>query len=308
MATTIRKYDYNYFVVVVSQYQWEQQFSKELGEALMHCGALNAMEMTNHFSPRFGNMTTFLNIYDKQQVRQPRTNLYHPYAFVGIPGLSAGMGFERLRANQGFYLNAAIYPYADLTVRLRYNSLTSMYAFDQDQFHKQFHFDDTYEDVFYNYDMSLRKNIGQILSADFPAYNNFRQNIYYEAIDEIIYSNTPAGQSSEAERVFLLPGEKLIRKDKKGGQTDTEGMNDIYVQLSYKTQYYRYVMNHIYQFIKHECLPPYTDTRADFNDASLGAYVCFDYAKLLQIELGYDASLTPEIFKCYSGIVPYKCP
>ena len=149
--------------------------------------------MTNHYSSRFGNLTTFLNIYDKNQVRQPRTNLYHPYAFVGIPGLSAGMGFERLRSNQGFYLNATIYPYADLTVRLRYNSLTSMYAFDQDQFHKQFHFDDSYEDVFYNYDMSLRRNLGQILSADFPAYNNYRQNIYYEAIDEIIYSNTAAG-------------------------------------------------------------------------------------------------------------------
>ena len=82
-----------------------------------------------------------------------------------------------------------------------------MYAFDTDQFHKQFHFDDTHEDVFYNYDMSLRRQIGQILSADFPAYNNFRQNIYYEAIDEVIYSNTPAGQSSEGERVYLLPGE-----------------------------------------------------------------------------------------------------
>ena len=65
----------------------------------MHCGALNIMEMMNHFSPRFGNLTTFFNIYDNEQVRKPKTNLYHPYVFVGIPGLSPGMGFEKLRAN-----------------------------------------------------------------------------------------------------------------------------------------------------------------------------------------------------------------
>ena len=64
MAKRIRAYDYNYFIVVASQHSWEQQFSKELGETLMHCGALNIMEMTNHFSPRFGNSTKFLNIYD----------------------------------------------------------------------------------------------------------------------------------------------------------------------------------------------------------------------------------------------------
>ena len=39
MAEEIKKYDYNYFVVVVSQYQWENFFSKELGEVLANCGA-----------------------------------------------------------------------------------------------------------------------------------------------------------------------------------------------------------------------------------------------------------------------------
>ena len=185
MATRIRAYDYNYFIVVASQYQWEQQFSKELGETLMHCGALNIMEMTNHYSPRFGNSTKFLNVYDVTQIRQPRNNLYHPYAFVGIPGLSPGMGFEKLRSNQGYYLTTGDYPYAELVVRLRYNSLTSMYAFDQEQYHPHFHFDDSYQTVFQNYDMSLRTQIGQILTADLPAYYNFRQNIYMEALDEV---------------------------------------------------------------------------------------------------------------------------
>ena len=128
MAQRIRAYNYNYFIVVVSQHSWELQFSKELGEALLHCGALNIAEMAAHFSPRFGNRTTFQDIYNNS--RMTRTNEYHPYAFVGIPGLSPGMGFERLRANQGFYLHTGNYPFAELLVNLRYNSLTSMYNFE----------------------------------------------------------------------------------------------------------------------------------------------------------------------------------
>ena len=114
--------------MVVSQYAWEPYFSLELGEALMHCGALNIAEMATHFSPRFGNKTTFEDFYSKS--RFTRTNMYHPYAFVGIPGLSPGQGFERLRANQGFYLHDGDYPYADLFINLRYNALTSLYNFE----------------------------------------------------------------------------------------------------------------------------------------------------------------------------------
>lgn len=65
MARRIRQYDYNYFIVVISQHSWEKQFSQELGEALLNCGALNVAEMTSHYSPRFGNKTTFDNIYNK---------------------------------------------------------------------------------------------------------------------------------------------------------------------------------------------------------------------------------------------------
>ena len=65
MANRIRMYDYNYFIVVISQHSWEGQFSKELGEALLHCGALNVAEMTAHFSPRYGNKTTAEDIYNK---------------------------------------------------------------------------------------------------------------------------------------------------------------------------------------------------------------------------------------------------
>jgi hypothetical protein len=61
------------------------------------------MEFTNFFSAFHGNKTTFHDWFDKSLF--PRHNLYHPYAFIGIPGLSPGMGFEMLRPNQGYYLN-----------------------------------------------------------------------------------------------------------------------------------------------------------------------------------------------------------
>ena len=44
------------------------------------------------------------------------------------------------------------------------------------------------------------------MAADYPAYYNFRQNIYMEALDEVFQSTTELGQASEAEKVYLPPG------------------------------------------------------------------------------------------------------
>ncbi len=64
MARKIKEYGYNYFVVIVSNYSWEQFFSKELAEVLQNCGALNIMEFSSHFSPKYGNKTTDFGIFD----------------------------------------------------------------------------------------------------------------------------------------------------------------------------------------------------------------------------------------------------
>lgn len=86
------------------------------------------MEFTNHYSPRFGNKTYVRGVGDTDPFIH--TNFGHPYAFVGIPGLPPGKGFERLRSNQGFYLSRGTVPYAELKVKLRYNNLIGMYSFD----------------------------------------------------------------------------------------------------------------------------------------------------------------------------------
>ena len=48
--------------------------------------------MTNHYSIRFGNKTTVRGLQDSDPMIH--TNFYHPYAFVGIPGLRTGKAFE----------------------------------------------------------------------------------------------------------------------------------------------------------------------------------------------------------------------
>jgi hypothetical protein len=39
LATRIKMYDSNYFIILVSQNSWENNFSKELGDVLMNCGS-----------------------------------------------------------------------------------------------------------------------------------------------------------------------------------------------------------------------------------------------------------------------------
>ncbi len=58
------------------------------------------------------------------------SNFYHPYTFIGIPGLPSGKAFEALRSNQGFHMSVGTYAYAELKVRLRFNKVVGLYTFD----------------------------------------------------------------------------------------------------------------------------------------------------------------------------------
>jgi len=69
-------------------------------------------------------------------------NFYHPYAFIGIPGLAPGKGFEALRANWGFHLSVGSYAYAELRVRFRYNRFAQVYTFDDHQYMSDYHYKD----------------------------------------------------------------------------------------------------------------------------------------------------------------------
>ena len=136
------------------------------------------MEFTNYFSTFHGNKTTFNNWFGQDMF--PKHNLYHPYAFVGIPGLSPGMGFEIMRSNQGYYLSLANQPYAEMRIILRYSSLLGMYTFDeQHQHHKGNKFiNSEYASILSNVDFSLRRTLGQIMQADLATDYNFKTSIY----------------------------------------------------------------------------------------------------------------------------------
>ncbi len=114
MAQKILSYNSSYFIVIISGNAWELYFSQELGNAIMGCGGLNIMEFANHYSVHFGEKTRHRNLTDTDPFTH--TNFYHPYAFVGIPGLPKGKGFESLRQNAGFFLNVGTVPPAEVTV------------------------------------------------------------------------------------------------------------------------------------------------------------------------------------------------
>lgn len=65
---------------------------RELGEVLMSCGGFAMKEWVHHFSSRFGQKTAVKNVNDTNPFLF--TNFYHPFAFIGIPGLAPGKAFE----------------------------------------------------------------------------------------------------------------------------------------------------------------------------------------------------------------------
>lgn len=50
------------------------------------------MEFSHQYSQKFGSKTTFYNFSDSDPLE--KNNFYHPYAFIGIPGLPPGKGYE----------------------------------------------------------------------------------------------------------------------------------------------------------------------------------------------------------------------
>ena len=92
MAKEIRKYDSNYFVIVVSNYAWEQYLSEDLVRTIENCGGFLIKEFFNIAKARYGNFTTVTGFQNYETLT--KTNLYHPYAFIGIPGLPPGKAYE----------------------------------------------------------------------------------------------------------------------------------------------------------------------------------------------------------------------
>jgi len=92
MAKEIRKYDSNYFIVIISNYAWEKHFSEDLGQTIENCGGWLIKEYMNLGAARFGNFTRVTDFQSEEMLEH--TKMFHPYAFIGIPGLPPGKAFE----------------------------------------------------------------------------------------------------------------------------------------------------------------------------------------------------------------------
>lgn len=96
-------------------------------------------------------------------------------------------------------------------MRLRWNKLTQMYAFDQYQYNEPNHFIDDWQSIFNATDMSVRAVFPKIYQAEVPAFYNFRTNIYLPALDTVFFSNTTLGNRTELEPLVTMPHEILER-------------------------------------------------------------------------------------------------
>ena len=94
MAKKIREFNSSHFIIVTSQYGWESYFSEDLGRTLENCGAILIKEFTNLASARFGNFTRIYKNEFWTNEKLFKTKMFHPYAFIGIPGLPPGMAYE----------------------------------------------------------------------------------------------------------------------------------------------------------------------------------------------------------------------
>jgi hypothetical protein len=231
--------------ILVSCYGWEKYFTPELADILARYGALNILEMKQYFNFNSNNQNTesILNEH----------HYYHPYAFIGIPNIGPGKGFESLRSNKGHYLSVSDLPTAELLVKLKFNKYARNYYFAETQYNsnaEKFAFVDDFEYLHNSKDYSLRNLFPLLLYANMTTDINFGFNIYDAnlKIDKLI-SNTNTMLETELERVVLGSGIGSIRKF----TNNTVYQNAVDVtKVSYYDYYVAAGVNGL------ECRAPYT--------------------------------------------------
>jgi len=100
MAQHLRTFNASYFVVVASTIAWEWQAPRTLVQTMEFCGAYHFGQWAHIFAEQVHYRS---NTSDLQQTASQQ-EFGHPYAFVGIPGIGSGMGWESLMYNTGHYL------------------------------------------------------------------------------------------------------------------------------------------------------------------------------------------------------------
>eukprot|EP00929_Paragymnodinium_shiwhaense_P070176 TRINITY_DN35528_c0_g1_i1.p1 TRINITY_DN35528_c0_g1~~TRINITY_DN35528_c0_g1_i1.p1 ORF type:complete len:712 (-),score=75.35 TRINITY_DN35528_c0_g1_i1:148-2283(-) len=103
MSKDIRLFNSSFFVVVVSSIAWEWHAGRTLARTMEYCGAYHFGQWAHVFAEQSHYESP---ISDLQQVAS-QDEFGHPYAFIGIPGIGTGHGYESLMYSTGHYLAGA---------------------------------------------------------------------------------------------------------------------------------------------------------------------------------------------------------
>jgi hypothetical protein len=103
MSKDIRQFNQSYFVVVASTIAWEWKATRTLAHTMEYCGAYHFGQWVHTFAeqPHYESPKSDL------QKTASQDEFGHPYAFVGIPGIGTGHGWESLMYNTGHYVPTA---------------------------------------------------------------------------------------------------------------------------------------------------------------------------------------------------------
>lgn len=108
MSKDIRRFNQSYFVVVASTIAWEWRATRALAQTLEYCGAFHFGQWVHTFAEQ----AHYSSPKSDLQETASQAEFAHPYAFIGIPGIGAGMGWESLMYNTGQYISTVGVPKA----------------------------------------------------------------------------------------------------------------------------------------------------------------------------------------------------
>jgi len=124
MSKDLRRFNHTNVVFIASTIAWEWHATRALAKQMQYCGAFHFGQWSHIFAeqPHYHSPDSDLDQSASQQ------EFSHPYAFVGIPGLGTGMGYESLMLNTGHYLAKDVnVPKAIIRGKMYYDYVARVY-------------------------------------------------------------------------------------------------------------------------------------------------------------------------------------
>ena len=270
-------------IILVSCYGWEKYVTSELLDLLGSYGALYIREFKNINEEDYKD--PFFNSWKNQELIKKRP-YYHPLAFVGVPNMTSGLGYESIRHNKANFIDTKNIPQAELLVRLRWYTYHKNYFFDDDILGKhKLTYSDSYDLTFKSKDFSLLNLIPLLHYSNHTLGFNLGFNIFNDNIKVDVKQTKPIDEEGNP---YQTQYDKVTLGDKVGADRYSYlGVNYQVGKDLREQDYYDF-----YYSIVHEeklCTPPYENSivkkecpKSSFNK-------------------------TIPILACQTGIAPHVC-